>query len=348
MTQSIGNRQIYRVELDAYSGPLDLLLYLVKRHEIDLHDLPLADLTEQYLEHLKVIQFVDVESAGDFLVMAATLLEIKSQMLVPHAVEPEDPDQDPQAQTSHPTDPRYELVQQLLAYKRFKEAAIGLEHRQHDWAARFASRPKSTSVNPTEIESAQPLELDLEDVHVLDLCKAFARIIDSIGRAPTHDITYDDTPISLHAEDVFDRLTREGPMSLQEIFIGRGSRSEMIGLFLAILELVRNRRVRVLQQQLGGEIHVEAQAPDIYGTNDDSSDKPPDWRDSETGQMQYDWPDEAARQNSEKRKKLRADRLARMRAGEPVDNLDVEQHHDSFEGIDEEPFISGPSSPDTT
>jgi segregation and condensation protein A len=135
-----GTHQDYRVQLDAYAGPLDLLLYLVKRHEIDLNDIPVAELTEQYLNHLKVIQEIDVELAGEFLVMAATLLEVKSQMLVPQVTE--DGEEAPATDSiEDPTDPRYELVQQLLAYKRFKDAAIDLEERQREWEARLPPPP---------------------------------------------------------------------------------------------------------------------------------------------------------------------------------------------------------------
>src|SRR5690606_28125633 len=142
-------------------------------------------------------------------------------------------------------DPRYELVQQLLAYKRFKDAAYELDERRREWEARFPVRPAKREQPATagDDDEATPLEpLDLEDVQVLDLCKAFARILDSIGQKKVHEVTYDDTPIALHAEDILDRLQRDGTgggMTLQQIFVGRTSRSEMIGLFLAVLELVR-------------------------------------------------------------------------------------------------------------
>jgi segregation and condensation protein A len=202
----------YRVELDAYNGPLDLLLYLVKRHEIDLNDIPIAQLAEQYVGHLKLLKDFDVDLAGEFLVMAATLLEIKSAMLVPRA-ESDPAEQAASATAENPLDPRYELVQQLLAYKRFKDAANGLESRRQDWEARFARAGQSAAPRKSlaefealgEDESAGPVEIDLEDVHVLDLCAAFARILDSIGQNKSHQITYDDTPIALHAEDIADR-----------------------------------------------------------------------------------------------------------------------------------------------
>ena len=309
--------QDYRVQLDAYAGPLDLLLYLVKRHEIDLHDIPVAKLTEQYLHHLKVIQEIDVELAGEFLVMAATLVEIKSQMLVPFVTE-EGEDGEPTDSIEDPTDPRYELVQQLLAYKRFKDAAIDLEDRQRDWEARFpahpTARPKQVQMQATdEPEGAEQVEIDLEDANIMDLCESFGRILDSIGHKPQVEVTYDDTPISLHAEDIADRLNRDGSMTLQQIFVGRTGRGEMVGLFLAVLELVRTRRVAVEQDSSKGDIrlkprpesdHLDPTSLLVIETDAEATD----WRDPETGEMQYDWPDEASRLRAEKRAKLRARR----------------------------------------
>jgi len=319
----------YRVELDAYSGPLDLLLYLVRRHEIDLYDIPIARLTEQYLEHLKKIEAIDFERAGDFLVMAATLLEIKSQMLVPHEHTDETQPQNDAALDI--TDPRYELVQQLLAYKRFKDAAYELDERRRHWEARFAIKPAKREASGEESETVLP-PLDMEDVQVLDLCKAFARILESIGQKKTHEVTYDDTPIALHAEDILDRLKRDAPagegMTLQQIFVGRGNRSELIGLFLAVLELVRQRKIAVQQAQLGGEVKLLLREEEETGPEEDATER---WKNPQTGEMEYDWPSEEARQRAERRTKLRGERLKRLRAGE-----DISGDEDEIIDVDEE------------
>lgn len=316
----------YRVELDAYAGPLDLLLFLVRRHEIDLNDIPVAQLTEQYLEHLKLIEQIDVNLAGEFLVMAATLLEIKSQMLVPRVAEPTDqPAGDLTPTDANPLDPRYELVKQLLAYKRFKDAANDLDARREEWESRFARTPGSSSGSGAtalaDDEFAAPVEIDLEDVHVLDLCQAFARILETIGQNQSHQVTYDDTPIALHAEDIVDRLTRDGAMSLQAIFVGRQSRSEMIGLFLATLELVRQKRIKVLQDKVAGEIKLELlSAAEQLRPEDDKS---ADWRDPKTGEIQYEWPSEDARIRAERRAKLRGEAIKKRLAGETVPEEEI-------------------------
>ena len=326
----------YRVELDAYAGPLDLLLYLVKRHEIDLGDIPMAKLTEQYLAHLKIIESlpgpgggVDVDRAGEFLVMAATLVEIKSAMLMPklEAEQAEEQD-DPAAEAN--VDPRFELVQQLLAYKRFKDVSLALERRQVEWDQRFpagakAGKPKKPSdAEDDAAESSAPVELDLEDVNIMDLCAAFGRMLDSIGFTGDHEVTYDDTPISLHADDIADRLERDGVrggMTLRELFIGRKSRSEMIGLFLATLELVRQRRVTVIQPPVGGDIRLEIRPEADRNDLDDTEDHGPrDWTDPETGEIDYDWPDEESRQRAERRAKLRAAYAAKGQTPPEVDD----------------------------
>ncbi|MEM8738886.1 MAG: segregation/condensation protein A, partial [Planctomycetota bacterium] len=337
----------YRVQLDAYAGPLDLLLYLVKRHEIDLHDIPVARITEQYLHHLRVIESLpgplDVDRAGEFLVMAATLVEIKSAMLMPR-LEAQDETDNPDAPApDESADPRFELVQQLLAYKRFKDASLALDERRREWDDRFPAlaspppapaRPDPADADPSQgppdtqaPDQARP-DLDLEDVNVLDLCAAFGRMLDAIGFTGDHQVTYDDTPLSLHADDIADRLERDGGdrgMTLQQIFVGRASRSEMIGLFLATLELVRQRRVRVAQAPQGGELRLQLRPPADRDDLDDSDDQQsPDWRDPETGEIQYDWPDDATRRRAEKRAKIRAAYAAK---GQPPPD-DADEHGD--------------------
>lgn len=308
----------YRVQLDAYAGPLDLLLYLVKRHEIDLNDIPVAELTEQYLEHLKVIESLphgrggmDVDRAGEFLVMAATLVEIKSAMLMPRIEAAEAEAEGEDGQGPDPAiDPRFELVQQLLAYKRYKDASMALDDRQAEWAQRFPAGAKpdkrAAAKTPEDEVDAAPVELDLEDVNIMDLCSAFGRMLDAIGFTGDHEVTYDDTPISLHADDIADRLERDGGahgMTLQQIFVGRKNRSEMIGLFLATLELVRQRRVQVIQDPTGGDIRLQLRPE---SDREDADLASPDWRNPETGEIDYDWPDEATRRRAERRAKLRA------------------------------------------
>jgi len=335
-----GSDAQYRVQLEAYAGPLDLLLHLVKRHEIDLHDIPIAELTDQYMAHLRAIETLDMERAGEFLVMAATLLEIKSKTIQPRE-EPTDEADGEAGETEggeEPLDPRYELVQQLLAYKQYKDAANHLEAREQDWSARFKAKATEKQAASNEGEAADTanapqLDLELEDVNVMDLCEAFGRILNSIGQTTDHQVTYDDTPIQLHAEDVADRLNREGPLTLHQLLEGRSNRSEMIGLFLATLELVRDKRARVWQADGGGSVTLELISAREREQLVADEDAPADWRDPETGELQYDWPDEEGRRRAEQRKKRRnREQLKQMRGeGGPEGSDEAEAATDDGE-----------------
>ena len=233
----------YRVNLDVYNGPLDLLLYLIRREELDIYDIPIARITEQYLGYVNMLSAIDPNLAGEFLVVAATLMEIKTRMLLPTApIEQGDA-------SDLEIDPRTELVRQLLEYKAFKDAAGDLRDAAEVQSQRFGRRP----VQPDPAER----ELDLEDVQIWNLLDAFSNILEAIGAdKPTHEVIYDDTPIELHAEDILDRLARDGPMTFRKVFEGRTERTEVLGLFLAILELVRIRKILARQERNFSEINL--------------------------------------------------------------------------------------------
>jgi segregation and condensation protein A len=257
----------YRVTLEAFQGPLDLLLYLIRRAEVDIHDIPVAQITDQYLAFLRQVEDIDVELAGEFLVMAATLIELKSRTLAP----PEDgeggatDDAESQLPGTGAVDPRYELVQQLLAYQRYRIAAEELDARRLEFAHRFPLRAgqrdrREEVEEPEAVDPGAPgAELELEDVHVMDVAEAYQRIMASIDftRFGDHIVEMDDTPIALHQEDLLDRLSRarEGRLTLQETFAGQ-NRGQRIGLFLATLELVRLHRITVLQDDIDSEIEL--------------------------------------------------------------------------------------------
>jgi segregation and condensation protein A len=232
----------YRVELDVYNGPLDLLLFLIRRDEVEIHDIPIARITEQYVAYVQMIEQFDPNAAGDFLVMAATLMEIKSRMLLPRppAIEEEEEDFG---------DPRLELVRQLLEYKKFKDAANQLGVAAEVQALKHTRTPPKIESDGREVE--------LEEVEVWDLFDAFQRLLEQTGRRErTHDVVYDDTPLALHATDILDSLERSGGCQrFEEVFAGR-SRSQIIGLFLALLELIRKKRVRATQDRPFGTITI--------------------------------------------------------------------------------------------
>ena len=231
----------YKVQLDTYQGPLDLLLYLIRREEVDIYDIPIARIAEQYIAYVNLLQVLDPDSVADYLVLLATLIEIKSRMLVPHPPAEEGEEEDL-------ADPRLELVRQLLEYKKFKDAARELGEAVDVHGKRHPPHPL--------IERAAG-EVELDDASVWDLMGAFTRLMAQISQKPAlHEVVYDDTPIALHAADVLDRLQREnGALHFERIFLGR-TRSEMVGLFLALLELIRQRRVRAEQEDNFGAIII--------------------------------------------------------------------------------------------
>jgi segregation and condensation protein A len=186
---------------------------------------------------------LDINLAGEFLVMAATLMEIKSATLLPKA--PVEPGKEGQASAADElSDPRAELVQKLLEYKRFKDSSMLLERKAAEHAARFPRIPASFGGADDE-----PPPVDLEEVAIWDLLSVFERLMKEVGprRSRYHEVTYDDTPIDLHAADIEDRLAREGKLTLRALILGRKSRSEMIGVFLALLELIREKKILVTQ-----------------------------------------------------------------------------------------------------
>jgi len=237
----------YRVNLDIFAGPLDLLLYLVRKEEVDIYDIPIATITDQYLQYLEILKQLDIDLAGDFLVMAATLMEIKSAMLLPRA-EPE------QMGEEIAGDPRAELIRQLLEYKKFKDAANLLDAA----AERHQERQgRPTSLIDRLVPDAEP-EIDMDQVSIWDLLEAFDAICKATGtRAYTGHIQ-DDTPIDLYQIEVLHRLQTEGPLTFERIFDGKPNRLVMIGVFLAILELIRGRLIWAEQGENTSQIYLRA------------------------------------------------------------------------------------------
>ncbi len=235
----------YRVNLEIYDGPMDLLLYLIKRDEVDIHDISITRITEQYLEYVELLQGVDPNLAGEFLVLASTLMEIKTRMLLPvEETAGEEGDE-------FAIDPRADLIRQLLQYKAFKDAAGDLNHLAEEQALRFPRKPGRVSLDEHN-------EVDLDDVQVWDLFDAFQKVLDAIGARNQFqtDIIYDDTPIYLHQEDILDQLQRGGSLTFVQVFEGRTRRTEVVGLFIAMLELMRQQKVFVKQDEQA-EIFIE-------------------------------------------------------------------------------------------
>lgn len=243
MTASTNSTARFQVQLDLFAGPFDLLLYLVRKHELDVLEIPIAVVTEQYLEILAVLEQIDVDAVGDFLEVATKLMEAKSQSMLPRHEDEEEPLEDPGD----------DLVAQLLEYKRFKQAACELENRSLQWQQRYMRR-----VNDLESVSRDPAHQPIQDVELWDLVSAFSRVMQHNTKTKPTKISYDETPIEVYAERIVARLQEEPRIRFMDFFQPGMHRSQLVGLFLAMLELIRHRGVRCQQEKMFGEIWVLA------------------------------------------------------------------------------------------
>ncbi|MGH7412061.1 MAG: segregation and condensation protein A [Candidatus Methylomirabilis sp.] len=228
----------YRVRLEMFEGPLDLLLYLIQVNEIDISDIPIAKITEEYLRCLSTMQELDLEVAGEFLVIAATLIHIKSKMLIP--------EEESEGEEAPQEDPRRELVDRLLEYKRFKDTAMTFEEME--------SRQQLLYVKPID-PSLHVAEGKLQ-VSLSELLRAFAAIMRRAPEGAVLDITAETITVSERMVALLDRLSLESPLPFAALFDVAGTRSLLIATFLALLELLRQGLVRARQSDPDGEIMV--------------------------------------------------------------------------------------------
>lgn len=241
----------YRVELDTFSGPLDLLLYLVRRQEVDILNLPIAEITVRFLEFIDVLQVLDLDLVGDFIVMASSLIEIKSRMALPG------PDEPPELVEAD-EDPRADLVRQLLEYKRFKDASRLLEDHAAEWQQRY---PRLTDDRPRG--GSDPSRDLIKEVELWDLVSALSRVLRKNTESTPSKVLYDETPIAVYIERIKARVLAEQRVSFSSFFAGKNSRSQIVGIFLAVLELLRHYKFRAEQPQDYHEIWI---LPPLPGT----------------------------------------------------------------------------------
>src|SRR5208283_3191780 len=193
----------YAIKLDIFEGPLDLLLYLIKKNEIDIYNIPVALITEQYLQYLKMIKALNLDLAGEYLVMASTLIHIKSKMLLPEPEEPEEEEEDPRA----------ELVRQLLEYQAFKEAAINLGERpllERDVFTRVAFLPE-------ESEKSATAEEELIEVSIFELIEAFHRLVSRIDKKELLEIDLEKMSLTDIINGIMERLANEKNLTFDEL-----------------------------------------------------------------------------------------------------------------------------------
>jgi segregation and condensation protein A len=231
-----------RIHLPLFEGPLDLLLYLIRRDKIDIHDIPIAPITRQYMEYLELMQELNLDVAGEFMVMAATLIHIKSKLLVP--ISPTEAEGEEEQE-----DPRDVLVRRLLELQRYKEAA-GVLHQQAQIRAATWTRPDS--VLPRFDDAGE----EMIEAGLFDLIAAFKELLDRRKVLLAHEVEAGGKSIEQRIEELL-VLIREGEsLEFLELFRAQETKADMIVTFLALLELIRLKRVKVYQRGIFGQIRV--------------------------------------------------------------------------------------------
>jgi len=244
----------YKVSLEVFEGPLDLLLYLIKKEEIDISDIPIAKITDQYLEYLEFMKLLDLNIAGEFLVMAATLMHIKSKMLLPpdETLNPEEDD----------ADPRAELVKRLLEYKKFKEAATQLSQMESHQKHLFARIGLG-------VTNDQLIKDEFFEASLFDLITAFTKVLKDIPKEIFLEVIKDEFTVSEKMHDILHLMVEHSLVYFTELFKTAKNKAEIITIFLALLELIRLKEVIVRQASAFSEIEVirntEAIKPSLGG-----------------------------------------------------------------------------------
>jgi segregation and condensation protein A len=233
--------QDYRVKLEMFEGPLDLLLFLIKRDEIDIYDIPIEHITKQYLEYMDLFKILDLDVAGEFVVMAANLIYIKSRCLLPV-------DQQPPEEQAEEDDPRWELVRQLIEYKKFKDAAAHLQQREAHQENLFSRVPAKP-----EFESERPLG----EVGIFDLLNAFNTVLKRARQTEDlREIFEENFTVSDKIDLILKLMAAAGKVLFTRLFQPAAPRTEIVVTFLAILELIRLKQIRASQSETFGEIEI--------------------------------------------------------------------------------------------
>ncbi|HEV3148007.1 MAG TPA: segregation/condensation protein A [Chthoniobacterales bacterium] len=232
----------YKVKLEIFEGPLDLLLYLIKRDEIDIYEISIERITRQYLEYLQAFEELNIDLAGEFVAMAANLIYLKSRSLLPV-------DQQPPEEDAEEDDPRWELIRQLIEYKKFKEAAAQLHLRELEQERIFAREEGSSP--PTEGQ------LRLGEVGIFQLINAFQNVIKRVeARQDLQEIPGERFSVSEKIDTILQRVEAGGRIPFSDLFGAIVSRLEVVVTFIALLELIRLKQVRAIQKNIFDEIEI--------------------------------------------------------------------------------------------
>jgi segregation and condensation protein A len=230
----MGIQDDYAIRLDVFEGPLDLLLYLIKKDEVDIYDIPIIAITEQYNNYLEMMKILDLSIAGEFIVMSATLMMIKSRMMLPVEERPELEEDD--------DDPRIDLVRQLVEYKKFKDASLHLEHLEVAQQNIFYREGE-------HVELGEEPERKLVDVSIFDLLTTFSEILHRVQKEELQEIFIEKYTVAEKIDFLLVSVKGGNKLSVKGMFLDMHSRQEIVCTFLAILELIRLRHIRVVQKK---------------------------------------------------------------------------------------------------
>ena len=233
----------YKVQLDIFEGPLDLLLYLIKKDEVDIQEISITRITSQYLKYIETFRMLNIDLAAEFIVMAANLMYLKSRTMLPRQEQP--PEED-----AEEDDPRWDLIRQLIEYKKFKDAANFLSHREIEQEDRFALKP--------EVPEVDPEPPPLAEVSIFDLIRAFQNVLKRFEESHEFgDIIDDRFTVSDKIEWLLNRVQPGKSANFETLFADAATKSEVIVTFLALLELMKMNQFVIRQRDTFGEIELE-------------------------------------------------------------------------------------------
>ncbi len=249
----------YKLKLEIFEGPLDLLLYLIKKDDIDIHDIPIRQITEQYMQYINMMKMLDLDVVGDFLVMAATLMQIKSKMLLPP---------DPNEQPEEEIDPRDELARRLLEYKKFKEIAEALKEKEtlrQDFFGR--------NIDPGQLQQLREESKEIYyEASLFDLISALSEALKKAPEEIIHEIITEEFTVEKKVHDILHLLLKESTIRLQDLFRRARTKIEIIVTFLAVLELIRLKELLAVQKGVFGEIEIMRNQEKIIPIDEDEAD----------------------------------------------------------------------------
>ena len=234
----------YKVQFEVFEGPLDLLLYLIKKEEVDIYEVNLTSLATRFIEYIDVMRLLDLDIAGEFLVMASTLMYIKSRELLPKDLQIENAEED------DGEDPRWELIRQLVAYKKFKDAAVHLQAREIEQENIFPRLP-------VREETPVPAPAAKQEASIFDLINAVSEILKRVSqREDLREIFEDKWSVSEKIESLVKLIAEKSPIKFSDLFHAATSRSEVVCTFLALLELIRLKQIVCAQSEDFGTIEI--------------------------------------------------------------------------------------------